>query len=58
MMYGPIIPIAYLITAIFFFVEYWLDKYILLRRNCRPPNIGKNLNAVILKFIPIGVFLN
>lgn len=57
-MYGPILPIAYPITAIVFFVEYWIDKYILLRRNCRPPNIGKNLNVVILKFIPIGIFLN
>jgi len=58
MMYGPIIPIAYPIAAISFFVEYWVDKYILLRRLCRPENIGKNLNKTISRFIPVGVFLN
>ena len=58
MTYGPMIPIAFPIAAISFFVEYWVDKYILLRRNCQPPIIGKNLVNTISRFIPIGVFLN
>ena len=51
-------PVAFPIAAISFFIEYWVDKYILLRRNCRPPIIGKNLVNTISRFIPIGVFLN
>lgn len=58
MTYGPIMPIAYPITAISFVVEYWVDKYILLRRHCRPETIGKYLDSNIIKFIPIGVLLN
>ena len=58
MMYGPVIPIAYPIAAISYFVEYWVDKYILLRRHCRPKNLGEKLNRTMSRFIPIGVFLN
>ena len=58
MVYGSIMPIAFPIAAISFLVEYWIDKYILLRRNCRPPNIGRNLVETMSQFIPIGVFLN
>ena len=58
MVYGSIIPIAFPITLVSFLVEYWIDKYLLLRRNCHPPIIGKNLIKIISRFIPIGVFLN
>ena len=58
MTYGSIIPIAFPIMAISFFFEYWIDKYILLRRNCRPPIVGKKLIKIMSQFIPIGVFLN
>ena len=58
MTYGAIIPVAFPIAAISFFVEYWIDKYVLLRRHCRPPIIGKNLDYIIIRCIPIGVFLN
>ena len=58
MVYGSIIPIAFPITLVSFFVEYWIDKYLLLRRNCRPPISGKNLIKIISRFIPVGVFLN
>jgi len=58
MSYGAIIPIAFPIATISFLIEYWVDKYILLRRNCRPPIIGKNLVNTINRFIPIGIFLN
>ena len=58
MMYGSMIPIAFPITLVSFFFEYWIDKYLLLRRNCRPPIIGKNIIQLISRFIPCGVFLN
>ena len=58
MLYGPMLPIAYLITAISFVVEYWLDKYLLLRRHTRPERMGDNLDKTILRFLPIGVLIN
>ena len=58
MTYGVILPIAFPIAAISFFVEYWIDKYLLLRRNCVPRRTGKNLVNTISRFIPIGVFSN
>ena len=58
MTYGAIVPISFPFAAISFFVEYWVDKFKLLRRNCRPPIIGKNLVKTISQFIPLGVLLN
>jgi len=58
MFYGPILPIAYPITAISFIVEYWVDKYILIRRTPRPEAIGKYLVRNISRLFPVGVFFN
>lgn len=58
MYFGPIIPLAYPVTAISFFIEYWVNKYVLLRRHSRPEKMGENLNRSMLQFIPIGGLLN
>ncbi len=58
MFYGPIMPLAYPITFCSLIVEYWVDKFILLRRHSRPLAMGKELNETIQRFIPIGVLLN
>jgi hypothetical protein len=36
MFYGPIMPLAYPITFASLCMEYWIDKFILLRRHSRP----------------------
>ena len=58
MLYGPMLPMAYPITAISFFIEYWVDKYILLRRHTRPERMGNSLDKTIIRFLPIGVLIN
>jgi hypothetical protein len=54
MFYGPMIPIAFPITAMSLFAEYWLFKYLLMRRHTMPEKIGSELDQTMLKTIPIG----
>jgi hypothetical protein len=35
--YGSGMPMLYMAAALFFFVQYWLDKYMLLKSYKRPP---------------------
>lgn len=58
MIYGPGIPMAYPITALSLFAEYWVHKYCLLRRHSMPERIGDKLNRTMMFFIPIGILLN
>ncbi len=44
MYYSPILPIVWPITALSLVAEYWIAKYLLLRRHCRPDNLGNDLD--------------
>ena len=43
MQFGPILPISYTITALSLLVEYWVDKYNLMRVHMKPKSSGKSL---------------
>jgi hypothetical protein len=57
MFYSPMLPIVWPITILGLIGEYWVAKYLLLRRHSRPGNLGNQLDEVILRGIKIGALL-
>jgi len=57
MFYGPILPIVFPITILSIIAEYWVGKIVLLRRHCRPENLGNDLDVVILRLVKLGVLI-
>ena len=55
--YAPILPICLLIAVIGIGMEYWIDKYILLRRHKRPTRISDELSEFISSLIPWAIAL-
>ena len=42
------------------FIQYWVNKYLLLRRHCRPPRLGGELShsmSNMLELIPVLMFI-
>jgi hypothetical protein len=44
MFYAPMFPVAFPITLFSLILEYWVGKFVLLRRHCRPETMGKELD--------------
>ena len=57
MFYGPILPIVFPITILSIFAEYWVGKIVLIRRNCRPDDLGNDLDVYILRLVKLGVLI-
>ena len=57
MLYGSMIPIAYPVAAIGFFLFYLSEKYMLLRINSFPKKVYFHLHSYMMKFIPAGVLI-
>lgn len=55
--YAPILPIGLLIACIGIGMEYWIDKYMLLRRHSRPSRISDEIGDLISSLIPWVIFL-
>ena len=55
--YAPIIPLGFLISIVAIVLEYWMDKYLLLRRHSRPNRLSGDLSMYMTKIIPWGVLL-
>ena len=55
--YAPILPVSFLISGIALFVEYWVDKYLLLRRHARPNRLSGDLANYMTKTIPWAVLV-
>ncbi|CAD8171332.1 unnamed protein product [Paramecium pentaurelia] len=54
--FAPLVPISLLFCICGFFLYYWIQKYLLLRRKCRPPLQSSHLNSEmcnIINFSPI-----
>lgn len=49
----PILPIAPLIAFVAIFINYWVQKYVLLRRAARPISIGHKIVETCVLFIKI-----
>lgn len=55
--YAPIIPLGFLISLAGLFLEYWIDKYVLLNRHSRPVRFGSDLSSVMTHILPYAVFI-
>jgi hypothetical protein len=51
--FAPIFPVGLLIGSFSMFLQYWTDKYLLLRRHARPPQLGSKISDNIMRWMPI-----
>jgi len=58
MMYGSGIPILYLITAVFFFVTFWVDKFLILYCYRKPELLDHYLALRTLKWFKYALMLH
>ena len=54
LMYAPVLPVGLLIGLVAAFLQYWVNKYMLLRRHSRPVHLSDELDEVMLQFIALG----
>ena len=55
--YAPLIPVAFLFSALAIFLEYWIFKYLLLRRHSWPKKLSGDLAKTVFNIIPLSVLL-
>jgi len=55
--YTPILPIAYPIAIVALVLQYWSEKYMLLRVHSRPEVLSHELDESMLAFISLGTIL-
>lgn len=55
--YAPVLPIAYPIGLIALILQYWAEKYMLLRVHSRPEPLSHELDETMLSFISLGTVL-
>lgn len=58
MLYGSGIPILYPISAIFFFVTYWVDKVLIFYYYRKPEMLDQNLAIRTLKWFKYAILLH
>lgn len=52
---SPIFPLGMPIGFISMILQYWTDKYLLLRRHCKPPNLGKGLSNNLMNWLSLAI---
>ena len=55
--YGPL-PLLCPLLAVFFLVQYWLDKLYLTKFARKPPHFHANLHNIMIKILPFCVFFH
>jgi hypothetical protein len=55
--YAPMMPFSFLFGLLALCIQYWVDKYMLLRVHCRPVRLSHDLDEVMIQVIPIGAVL-
>ena len=55
--YTPLLPLIVPIILLGFVVEYWIDKWILLRRSCRPRLLNEKIALTMIAFVKPGIVL-
>lgn len=55
--YAPILPLAYPLGIVALVLQYWVDKFMLLRVHARPDVLSDELDEAMLKFISFGPLL-
>jgi hypothetical protein len=53
--FSPIFPLGLILGIACFLILYWTDKYLLLRRYCRPKTYGKDMTLAVVKWLPISL---
>jgi len=48
MMYSPGIPIMYAIAFVYFFITYWVDKFLFIHHYSKPLYFGEHMSLKIL----------
>jgi len=54
LMYAPVLPFGLVIGFVGTLLQYWVNKYMLLRRHCRPVRLSDELDEVMLQFVPLS----
>ena len=54
LMYAPVLPLGLLLGVAAALLQYWVTKYMLLRRHSRPVRLSDELDGVMLRFIALG----
>lgn len=55
--YAPMMPFSFLFGLLALCIQYWVDKYMLLRVHCRPVRLSHDLDEVMIQVIPVGAVL-
>ena len=55
--FSYILPLGPFITAVFLGLQYWVDKYLILRRFKKPQRLGKELSLDLAETLEVGVVL-
>jgi hypothetical protein len=55
--YAPLVPIAFFFSAVAVVLEYWVFKYLLLRRHSWPKKLSGDLAKTMMSVIPWSVLL-
>jgi hypothetical protein len=56
LVYAPLLPAGLLISFMGVTIEYFVDKYLLLRRHSRPNRLSSDLANVMTTMIPWAIF--
>lgn len=55
--YAYLIPLTTPLLIVFFFLQYWLDKYNMFHRSSLPNHLNFTLNRYTLKIFESSIFL-
>lgn len=55
--YAPMMPLSFIFGLLALCIQYWVDKYMLLRVHARPVRLGHDLDEVMIQIIPVGAVL-
>ena len=55
--YGFMYPVGSLILIVIFFLQYWIDKFNLFRRNSNPVAFGQDLVTMVIKSFEFSLFM-
>lgn len=58
MLYGSGIPIMYIIAFVYFFVTYWVDKWLIFYNHRKPNEFGEKMTLKVLSNFKYAVFLH
>jgi hypothetical protein len=51
-------PILLFFGAASLFLQYWVEKYLILRFYCRPPSYNHDINTITLRIIPAAIIFH